>query len=653
MNIRSGVSGGLCVFCGFCVASPGESRPPFWAEDADLNWLGEFRALRDRYEDSDGEAFLTGIGVSQRQRLDEPCAPSDRRVRYDDPGYQESRRDRFRTRTRLPRPRRNEKLGIGYQIHASCWELFRHWHFRRIGRDPGGPDLKCLFAVLQSTLWGHGGGDWGGTYGGLFDRKTGINYTRLFPKDFSNVTRLTNKGSFDFASIPEAVADPIGIPEIEEIMAGVEPGLTKVMDIELLFGSRPEKRSQASCEALDSLPDVPLHMVFEYLHVRDMRNLWFATRCVPDSLPQSFWKSRFTPELDLGFVYETDEKWSVSGLDWRTIYAKVKALLSAPRARSRIRNRRRILGILEKVVGLLPLYAEKEPEGDFVEPQRLDLLSPGPRIGAQASMLSSDGFQMHWRRFGWPDKIEALTVSRISLGSKKYISGFRVSPLPVGMGYFHDSLSTEINLPQGTHDRIRYIGFHLDQLGIRGIYLVTDDNRTIGIIDVPDRTGLSSQGVLPARGDLIGTFDALRLTSVGSSTSTDIPFCWRPCQPPDDIALDASKLYSGLRPVVTWNMAYSPLCYCLFGGESSRGECQLTRIKGFAIKGERVVGIELTHATGERQQMGSQNGSEIVFDISHGEYVNEVRISPPPVPVLGPRITVRLSFPQTTNLCGQ
>src|SRR5256885_23670 len=105
---------------------------------------------------------------------------------------------------------------------------------------------------------------------------------------------------------------------------------------------------------LETLPEEVLDLVCQMLPTEDLLNCWKAIGVDPDSVRPAFWKSRFAPGLDFGFVYEFDEIWNNEDVDWGAVQLEVGRHLSPGATDGRgMRNRQRILGVLEQIVGLI------------------------------------------------------------------------------------------------------------------------------------------------------------------------------------------------------------------------------------------------------------------------------------------------------------
>ncbi|KAI9035917.1 F-box domain protein [Aspergillus affinis] len=99
-----------------------------------------------------------------------------------------------------------------------------------------------------------------------------------------------------------------------------------------------------SQDAFRCLPVEIIHTLLAMLPCADIKNLRAASRSVasashPAEFPQQFWRSRFSPELEMGFALPKD---TTGILDWRTAYSAVKNAINDPKGSPHLKNRRRI-----------------------------------------------------------------------------------------------------------------------------------------------------------------------------------------------------------------------------------------------------------------------------------------------------------------------
>ena len=135
---------------------------------------------------------------------------------------------------------------------------------------------------------------------------------------------------------------------------------------QLEAGSRSDIASLASCtrqkdvsssdDLLEKLPADVIYLVLTLLPTDDVRKLRLTSRAIasasrPDSLPQSFWRSRFLVGFEMWFALPTQIE---GNHDWRKLYSRVKqALKSSGNGSDRLRNRKRIWDIVGKSASAL------------------------------------------------------------------------------------------------------------------------------------------------------------------------------------------------------------------------------------------------------------------------------------------------------------
>lgn len=166
-------------------------------------------------------------------------------------------------------------------------------------------------------------------------------------------------------------------------------------------------------------------MIVEQLTIRDLFNLWITSPTMPVALPQRFWRSRFKPGMDRGYIIEAWPLRHVPDVDWYTLFWESKELLSSG-VRFHINNRRRILPAIDRIAELAFLYQDALPMGDDS-----NLVDP--------ILLESDGLILHRKSLTLPppDKLKSVHISTIYLGSIQYLCGLRVNDDADGLGYCH------------------------------------------------------------------------------------------------------------------------------------------------------------------------------------------------------------------------
>lgn len=254
---------------------------------------------------------------------------------------------------------------------------------------------------------------------------------------------------------------------------------------------------------MESLPLEVQYMIFEHLAIRDLLSLWMASPTIPDRFPQRFWRSRFQPNTELGYLFGAVKLWSIPKVDWYALFWGVREQ-SSPGVQSQIRNRRRIISIIDQNSELVSKYGDRLPEGrdDHIE---------------NPTLLETDGVYLHQKSLAVPAPadVESLHVSIVYLNGRDYVSGLRINDVQHELGYYHPETSQTFQLVSA-HGRAREILLYMDRVCIRGIALVTDDGWSTGMTPSPETRLQLSEGVLPLGEHLVGQFD-VRIPSIAGS----------------------------------------------------------------------------------------------------------------------------------------
>lgn len=152
-------------------------------------------------------------------------------------------------------------------------------------------------------------------------------------------------------------------------------------------------------DCLSRLPPELVGQVLVELQSEDVCNLRLASRDVadasfPDNLPQEFWKSRFAPDMEMGFLFARQNP-DVLGtvIDWRRLYGFLQVSLRDATLDPGLLNKRRIWMCVghtcESLVSLL--YDERRNWRAWWTPIRgpqLESKWPGPFVQSPSSFLS-------------------------------------------------------------------------------------------------------------------------------------------------------------------------------------------------------------------------------------------------------------------------
>ncbi|KAL2827110.1 hypothetical protein BJY01DRAFT_262145 [Aspergillus pseudoustus] len=232
-------------------------------------------------------------------------------------------------------------------FHASCWDIL-------LQRVPKGlPDIakfsNLVFQALFCTTWGRyryirPGHDFGGA--------------SQFRSPVGNpIQRMTDQGSRWLLGSPAQFRD---VPEM----------LSSLPKASQLFTEQPAnmltQRPLLPDDIFSSLPAEILYPILSILSSPDIQHLRFASRYMaaminPVSLPQSFWRSRFYADFEMGFASPVQ---LASSHDWREAYFALKRALNdisdsgsdSDSDVSRVKNRRRIWNLAGANAALLTQF---------------------------------------------------------------------------------------------------------------------------------------------------------------------------------------------------------------------------------------------------------------------------------------------------------
>lgn len=111
-------------------------------------------------------------------------------------------------------------------------------------------------------------------------------------------------------------------------------------------------QTQDGSDRFSNLPAETVHMILTALSSDDVHRARVASRSIAtasraDSLPQSFWKSRFLPDREMNFALPIRRE---GQHDWRALYFGIKkGWSSRSRGYGRLANRKRIWDIISKI----------------------------------------------------------------------------------------------------------------------------------------------------------------------------------------------------------------------------------------------------------------------------------------------------------------
>lgn len=406
--------------------------------------------------------------------------------------------------------------------------------------------------------------------------------------------------------------------------------------------------------ALHALPEEIISLILEHLSMRDLLSLWIASPLVPDYLPQAFWRSRFQHGMELGFFFEFRELWDTTYVHWYTLYWKAKEITSSIHRMPAIRNRRRILAMVDHTVRLTLKYVNKPAEG-----------APSRRPPVDPILFEANGVSSCRAEMALPptSEIKELHISTIHFGIRRYITGLRINDSIDGLGFYHPGSCETFRIDTASHGSVQEILCYVDLIGIRGLYLVTDKGQKIGRFNEPASRDLVSLGVLPIGKQLIAHLDvrykfrilvhslgilqladpslqATRLIALGTDNILTRPhdsrnqFLWHEYLPPQDVIIDRERhLYHKLLSPDNnpWKIRYNPIEYHVFNTRES-----LLGITGYVSgKSVNLTGLKFIYQPGDNSKSaltrvfyGVEEGTPMHLSIDGpgGEYLTRIHV---------------------------
>ncbi|RAH72491.1 uncharacterized protein BO66DRAFT_369036 [Aspergillus aculeatinus CBS 121060] len=309
-----------CPICGILIARtsvmPG-------TVPTDLEWYRQVRVIQLHGDTSDDQwlvtqlATVSGVGyVNHSSRIH---APSHHDCCFSDDGVGSLMSSYIRFR--------DPASGTwSFDVHELCWQIL----LQRVpeGRSDLTKFSTLLFQMLFCTTWGkqrylRPGHDFGGA--AQFQNPMGVMFCDMIDQ------------GLDYLS-----ACPSQFRNLAEILSCATPDTQFCPQRSTHRARRPSSRD----DIFSPLSVEVLIMIVSLLPSPDIQHLRLASRSLasatdPSSLPQSFWRTRFLADGEMGFAWPAD---STGYLNWRDAYFTLKHVLSDTSGSSfaQARNRRRI-----------------------------------------------------------------------------------------------------------------------------------------------------------------------------------------------------------------------------------------------------------------------------------------------------------------------
>lgn len=312
----------------------------------------------------------------------------------------------------------------GFPTHDACWELLLTRLTSSL-RLPEPPDVCRIVQILFELL-------------------------QCLPVDRHSVSFPTH----DFDGASHLWRSPKSLPANWEFLAADprpycfapwprRPCESASLDPDVLV---PARHSGHSRDCFSTLPPEVVQLVANWLSSVDLCNLRLASRSSalltrPSLLPQSFWRTRFEADREMGFMGCLEPcPLPGHGTDWRELYYNIREGLRNRSETGHLRSRRRIWNALHHIAHcLVPLYHQPIRRADP------DMLAPrlqsrgytlgsevrgrerhgiGRNTGASFRLFGKDYLPMH---FPGPEPLSLeFCVSFITYDCTDYVCGIRV-----------------------------------------------------------------------------------------------------------------------------------------------------------------------------------------------------------------------------------
>ncbi|KAL3481120.1 hypothetical protein BJX99DRAFT_271716 [Aspergillus californicus] len=409
----------FCVICGVLISRT--SIAPGTVPTEDLEWYQQLRV---------DNANISGVGFFNS--LDRILAPLD---------YQNSFTDANANLVSYT-PFRDPELGTWcFSFHVLCWEI-------QLQRVPEGRSNITKFSTIFFQTFMRPGHEYGGA--AQFQKPVGNPIRSIIDQRFAHL-----------------LGHPLQFLDVPELLSSLTQSTRS-------YPQRPTIitawNSSLRYDAFSSFSPEIFYMIISLLSSADLQQLRLASRCAehmidPTSLPQSFWRSIFCTDFEMGFASPID----TSGhLNWRDAYFMLKHALRDSSSSARLKNRHRIWR----------LAAETLPR----------VSSPGAMIRTQFSadvhkLLLSGSRRLEDRHIVLPlDElvITSIQISTVRFNLQEFISGLKFQLVNTStrtftglqLGYMSPGTNRSIIIAPSVH----VMGFEVASCvrGVTGIRVVVD-----------------------------------------------------------------------------------------------------------------------------------------------------------------------------------
>lgn len=343
--------------------------------------------------------------------------PTDSAARYSDENI-------LTDRHRLFYPSKTSSFAVFF-LHDACWRLFS----LRVSGSEGvhSAVVTCLFKLLFSASWD----DKTGYFSFCQDLGGALEYQASYGDRIDNFIHSNPYQSLDFRQLQNEIND-----------SWIVEAANKCCTSEF----------KDYADYFSRLPDELIQEIFTNLSIQDLMCARLASRAIAHAstiyvLGQSFWKSRFSVDFEMGFASSLTIQ-TAHPFDWRSRYFIIKAALSRPNDYYSLRNRKRIWRAITQISRIARLLLQSGGlRGNSAANTEQTSINPSqdaqncPHLGQMISgNMNADYEQRHLNRsirFCRELEVKTMTIpalprelsigiSILAFDDRRYISGLRV-----------------------------------------------------------------------------------------------------------------------------------------------------------------------------------------------------------------------------------
>ncbi|KAI5777108.1 hypothetical protein EDC01DRAFT_679433 [Geopyxis carbonaria] len=391
-----------------------------------------------------------------------------------------------------------------------------------------------------------------------------------------------------------------------------------------------EKTLVSAKDPFELLPPEVITAILCEMHFSDVSNLRLSSRRVTLlGFPSSFWRSRFRPDEECGYL-ESFLSQSSNGMhiDAQQIYHSIQTeIRSASEIGKILRNRQRTWRLLSGVAHLIDVVHKYPLCGSMsLQPT----LTVRPSTTSCILPAGSDEGGLHQRHevytFFNPNEIDTVGVSFVKVFGRRFVSGLRgfskKREVIAAIGYIHND--SEIVLERSREYQVLEVLVRLHRRGITAV--------SLGTQWVGECYGsISRLSMANARGLCVGV-DATRIVSIACinevTASTvckvhPLEMAWDPSFPPKELDLN-EHCYTCFGSC--WNPfpeGYHPITY-MSPQENDTLEC----VTAFLSGKWRICGLRFEYTSKRTETVGRTTGTACCFflDVTAKENVKRLII---------------------------